>query len=678
MIEASRLSFDPLLGWPLFWALMALCVLSLIVYVAAFRKAWLTRSLAAAFGLLALSNPAIVEEEREPLPSVAAIIVDRSDSMSFGERAAIATEAFAALQTELEANPSIDLRIIESETQGDGTRLIGALEGLMADVPRDRIAGAILITDGQVHDLPANLSRITELGPIHALITGDPDASDRRITLVQSPNFDIVGDQAEFVIRIDDPEGGTVPLTYSMNGGRTQALYIEAGEDTSVLIEVERRGDNIVVFETPEGEQELTLANNRTAATISGVRDGLRVLLVTGRPNASGRVWRDLLKSDPSVDLVHFTILRPPYKRDITPLEEMALIAFPTEELFEDKLDGFDLIIFDQYERRGVITMGYLADVARYVDEGGALLVIAGESFAGPASLARTPLAGILPALPTGDVITQDVQPTLSNEGLRHTITEDFAGQTWGKWLRYIQARADTGDVLMQTQDGAPLFAVDRVGDGRVAQLLSDQIWLWARGYDGGGPFSDLIRRSVHWLMKEPELDERQLQLLAQGDTVRANLRTLSDRAAPLIIETPEGSFLEPAWRSDGPGSYSAEVPVDQLGLYRAQSGGLEAVALNGPANPREFAALEATGDVLRPLTEASGGGIYRLEQVGQRPDIRMVSRRADASGGNWLGLRERGAYAVRSSTSLPLLPGLLAIGLILLALLAAWRREGR
>lgn len=678
MIEASRLSFDPLIGWPLFWALAGLCLVSLIVYLIAFRKAWLTRTLAAGFGLLALSNPAIVEEEREPLPSVAAVIVDRSDSMDFGARSDIASAAFSELQSELEANPAIDLRVVEVETQGDGTRLIGALEGLMADVPRDRIAGSILITDGQVHDLPGDPSRIRELGPVHALITGDPDASDRRITLVQAPNFDIVGDEAEFVIRIDDPEGGTVPLSYAINGGRSQAQYIEAGEDTSILIEVERRGDNIVVFETPEGPQELTLANNRTAATISGVRDGLRVLLVTGRPNASGRVWRDLLKSDPSVDLVHFTILRPPYKRDITPLEEMALIAFPTEELFEDKLDGFDLIIFDQYERRGVITMGYLADVARYVDEGGALLVVAGESFAGPASLARTPLAGILPALPTGEIINEDVMPELSAEGMRHTITEDFTGRSWGKWLRYIQARADTGDVLMRTASGAPLFAVDRVGDGRVAQLLSDQIWLWARGYDGGGPFSDLIRRSVHWLMKEPELDERQLQLIAQGDTVRANLRTLADRAAPLIIEKPDGSFLEPDWRIDGPGAYSAEVPVDQLGLYRAQSGGLEAVALNGPANPREFAALEATGDVLEPLTSISGGGIYALEQPGQRPDIRMVGRSADASGNNWLGLRERGAYAVRSSTSLPLLPGLLAIGLILLALLFAWRREGR
>ncbi len=678
MMEVSRLSFDPLVSWPFFWGLVAVSAVSLLIYVLAFRRAWLSRGLAGMLGLFALSNPAIVEEEREPLPSVAAIVVDRSDSMRFGARTEIASAVFEDLRAELEANPSIDLRVVETETEGDGTRLIGALDGLMADVPRDRIAGAILITDGQIHDMPENLSRIRDLGPVHGLITGDPDASDRRITLVQAPNFDIVGDEAEFIIRVDDPDGGTVPVSYAINGGRQQRAYINAGEDASLYIEVERRGDNIVVFETPEGEQELTLANNRTAATISGVRDGLRVLLVTGRPNASGRVWRDLLKSDPSVDLVHFTILRPPLKQDPTPLEEMALIAFPTEELFEEKLDGFDLIIFDDYERRGVITMAYLSDVAGYVAEGGALLLVAGNSFAGPASLANTPLAGILPALPTGDVITGDVVPELSEEGRRHTITEDFAGQSWGKWLRFVETGEETGDVLMRAPTGEPLLAVDRVGDGRVAQLLSDQIWLWARGYDGGGPFADLIRRSVHWLMKEPELDERQLQLITQGDSVRANLRTLSDRAAQLTIEAPDGSILEPAWRELGPGSYSAEVPVDQLGLYRAQSGGLEAVALNGPANPREFAALEATGDVLRPLSESSGGGLYTIARPGQVPDVRMVGRRADASGSNWLGLRERGAFAVRSSTSLPLLPGLLAIGLILLALLAAWRREGR
>ena len=678
MMEVSRLSFEPFIDWPWFWALCGIAALATLIYVVLRGKAWLTRTLGMALVLAALSNPSIVQEEREPLPSVAALVLDNSDSMSFGQRAQIAQAAFEKLRGEMDTETAIDLRIVEANTSGDGTRLIGVLEGIMADVPRDRIAGAVLVTDGQVHDMPADLSRLTQLGPIHALITGDPEAGDRRITLVEAPDFDIVGEEAEFIIRVDDPDGGRIAVSVAINGGRERTVLVDAGQDTPVKVEVERRGDNIVVFETPEGRRELTIANNRTAATLSGVRDGLRVLLVTGRPNSAGRVWRDLLKSDPSVDLVHFTILRPPYKQDITPLEEMALIAFPTEELFEDKLTSFDLVIFDQYERRGVITMAYLADVARYVDEGGAMLIVAGEAFAGPASLARTPLAAVLPALPTGDVEIGRIMPQLSDEGLRHTITEDLQGQTWGSWLRYVKTEATAGDVLMTTADGAPLLAVDRVGDGRVAQLLSDQIWLWARGYDGGGPFADLIRRTVHWLMKEPELDERQLQLIAQGDTLRANLRTLADRAAPLVIETPSGGFLEPEWRVEGPGSYSAEVPVDQLGLYLAQSGGLEAVALNGPANPREFAALEATGDVLRPLVTATGGGIYTLEREGQVPDLRMVGQRAKTDGANWFGLRERGAYAVRSATSLPLLPGLLAAILALAALVWAWRREGQ
>ncbi|MEM8616532.1 MAG: hypothetical protein AAGF20_06315 [Pseudomonadota bacterium] len=678
MINATRLIFDPFLGWWTVFALAAFMIVVLAFYIWQGGKAWLTRATAAVLLLLALGNPSLVQEDRQPLPSVAALLVDRSVSMSFGDRASLAEAAYERLQETLEADESIDLRVAEIEGDRDGTRMLSALQGLMADVPRDRIAGAILITDGQVHDVPETFDRLQELGPIHALVTGDMQAGDRRLTLVDAPDFDIVGDAAAFTVRVDDPEGGQIAVSVAINGGRERQILVNSGEDTLIEVEIERRGENIVVFETPEGRQELTLANNRTAAMVSGVRDGLRVLLVTGRPNSSGRVWRDLLKSDPSVDLVHFTILRPPLKQDLTPMEEMSLIAFPTEELFEEKLPGFDLIIFDQYERRGVITQAYLADVSRYVEEGGALMIIAGETFAGPASLARTPLAGVLPALPTGTILNGSILPELSDAGRRHTITETLDGRSWGKWLRYIQTRADTGDVLMTTADGAPLLAVDRVGEGRVAQLLSDQVWLWARGYDGGGPFADLIRRMVHWLMKEPELDERQLQLVPLGDTLRANLRTLSDQAAPLFIETPSGSFLEPDWRANGPGRFQAEVPVDELGLYRARSGGLEAVTLNGPANPLEYANLDVTTDVLQPLANATGGGVINIETASGVPDIRRVRARATASGRDWFGLRERGAYAVRSSTTTPLLPGIIAVLAVLVFLLLAWRREGQ
>ncbi|MEO0883579.1 MAG: hypothetical protein AAFY34_12760 [Pseudomonadota bacterium] len=679
MLDVTRLGFDPLLGTPWLIGIGVLAAVAWCAYLAFRGQAWLTRGLVLTLLGVALLNPAIVEEERDPLPSVAAIVLDRSESMEFGSRSDAATAAFTRLREELGQDDSLELRVLQTDTRSDGTELFSALEGLMADVPRDRIAGTVFVTDGQVHDVPEDAARAQDLGPIHGLVVGDPNRGDRRVEIVSGPSFGIVGEPAEFMLRVDDPDGGTVRLQISLNGKPLQTLDVQAGVDSPLAIDIERRGDNVLTIEAPPGREELTLANNRTAATLAGVRDRLRVLLITGKPNAAGRVWRDLLKSDPQVDLVHFTILRPPYSVEFAPIEELALIPFPTDELFEDKLKDFDLIIFDQYERRGVVTWAYLDNMARYVDEGGALLIAAGEPFAGPASLARTPLAAVLPATPTGDVATGAFNADITEEGARHTITAPLEGGGWGDWLRYIDAEARAGDVLMSAPTGAPLLVVDRVGDGRVGQLLSDQIWLWARGHDGGGPFSELIRRLVHWMMKEPELEERQLALTTNGNTARATLRTLSNSAPALTLETPEGDSIDATWAEDGPGQYVADVPIDGLGLYRAYAGELEAVALNGPANPREYIDLRSVTDVLEPITRATGGGVFRLNDAGTNlPDIRRVSRRGQAAGTGWLGLRERDAYAVRDSRSTPLMPGLLGVGLILGCLLLAWRREGR
>ena len=229
---------------------------------------------------------------------------------------------------------------------------------------------------------------------------------------------------------------------------------------------------------------------------VNGVRDRLRVLLVSGEPHAGERVWRNLLKSDPSVDLVHFTILRPPEKQDDTPIRELSLIAFPIRELFDTKLDDFDLIIFDRYSRRGVIPDAYLDNVVRYVRNGGALLDAAGPNFGTPMSLARTPLGTILPAEPTGEVYDEGFKPALTDLGRRHPVTEGLPGAgprdgeaSWGRWFRQVDTRVRHGGVVLMTGDrGDPLLVLDRVGKGRVAQLMSDEMWFWARGFEGGGP----------------------------------------------------------------------------------------------------------------------------------------------------------------------------------------------
>ncbi|MBI1399352.1 hypothetical protein [Hyphomonas sp.] len=679
MNEAVRLSFEPFLGWPLFWALAGLTAAAWIAYIALRGRAWLTRALGLLLLCAALLNPSLVHEEREPLPSVAAVILDRSESMQFGDRQKAAQAAYNALTAKLAEDKTLEVRTLETNPGDDGTYLHGALEGLMSDVPRDRIAGAIFITDGQIHDLPDPEQTDSLIGPLHGLIAGDEDRGDRSVRIVNAPNFGIVGEGADLVVRVEDPRGGDVDLDVSVNGGTPERVRVKAGEDTTLPIEIERRGENMVVIEAPPGPEELTLANNRTAMTIAGVRDRLRVLLVTGKPNQAGRVWRDLLKSDPSVDLVHFTILRPPFKTDYARPEELALIAFPTEELFEEKLTEFDLIIFDQYERQGVITQAYLANMSRYVADGGALLIVAGEQFAGPASLARSPLASVLPATPTGVIRTGSFKPKLTGPGKRHSVTAPLDDSHWGEWMRYIEADAVAGDVLISGPEDRPLLIVDRVDKGRVGMLMSDQIWLWASGHDGGGPFAELIRRMVHWMMKEPELEERRLSIQADSGKASVELRTLLDTAPPLEIQTPEGDVIKPRWTNRSPGVFTAETPIDQLGIYRARSGGLEAIALNGPANPKEYADLTSTADVLEPVAKATGGGVFRLNEAGTNlPEIRRIGNQRTASGSGWLGLRERNAYAVRSSTSQPLLPGILAAAALILMLLLAWRREGR
>lgn len=679
MNEAVRLGFEPFLDWPLFWGLAGLTAAAWAAYLALRGRAWLTRALGLLLLSAALLNPSLVHEEREPLPSVAAVILDRSESMQFGDRQATADAAYAALIAQLSQDKTLEVRTLETNPGDDGSYLHGALEGLMSDVPRDRIAGAIFITDGQIHDLPDPERTEALIGPLHGLIAGDENQGDRSVRIVNAPNFGIVGESANLIVRAEDPRGGEVDLEVSLNGGAPVRIRVKAGQDTPLPVEIERRGENMVVIEAAPGPQELTLANNRTAMTIAGVRDRLRVLLVTGKPNQAGRVWRDLLKSDPSVDLVHFTILRPPFKTAFERPEELALIAFPTEELFEEKLTEFDLIIFDQYERQGVITQAYLENMARYVADGGALLIVAGEQFAGPASLARSPLASVLPASPTGVIRTGSFKPELTGPGKRHAVTAPLDDSKWGEWMRYVEADAVAGDVLISGPYGRPLLIVDRVEEGRVGMLMSDQIWLWASGHDGGGPFAELIRRMVHWMMKEPELEERRLSMQAEGGKASVELRTLLDTAPPLEIETPDGDTIRPAWVNKGPGSFSAEAPIDQLGIYRARAGGLEAIALNGPANPKEYADLTSSTKVMEPVSKATGGGVLRLNKAGTNlPEIRRIGNQRTAAGSNWIGLRKRDAYAVRSSTSQPLLPGILAAAALVLMLLLAWRREGR
>ncbi len=702
-MNALSLGWSPLIPLALLGGLGVLVVAALAigVFFRAGGIAW--RTLAATALLVALGNPALVIEEREPLADIGVVIVDETASQNVGTRAARTQTALEHIESAFEDDDTIELRVVRVGPGGgeagsapvDGSRLFGPLDRALAEIPRQRLAGAFVITDGQVHDVPAQAIAAEIGAPVHSLITGDRDEGDRVLTVVEAAKFGLVGQVARVSIRIDDPAGAGVRqarVTLRRDGAAdSETIIVPVGTPHLIDVLVDRGGPSVFELEVETGPQELSLDNNRTVVVVNGVRDRLRVLLVSGQPHPGERTWRNLLKADPSVDLVHFTILRPPEKQDGTPVRELSLIAFPIRELFEIKLQEFDLIIFDNYQRRGVLPQFYLGNIANYVASGGALLEASGESFASAFSLFRTPLAEVLPGAPTGDVIEQSFRASVTEQGARHPVTATLTDPgspgsnepDWGRWFRQVEVEPRSGTVVMNGAPGRPLLILDRVGEGRVAQLASDQIWLWARNFDGGGPHNKLLRRMAHWLMKEPELEEDRLVGRLRNDHLDITRQSLEPDSAPVTVTFPSGRTEEVALTAERGGVETGALRVDEAGLYRLSDGTRTAVAAVGTLNPLEFTDLVATENLLRPVAVATGGGAVRL-QDGTRPSLRRLPAGREMAGianaGNrpWLGLRQNREFTVRGVNQVSLLPALITLIIGLSAALLAWRRESR
>jgi hypothetical protein len=690
--SAVSIAFDPLLPWPVLAVLGGIGLVLVLLGLRAGARGTLWRLGSIVVVLAALANPALIEEQRKPIADVALIVIDDSDSMAIGERRKQVQVAREALKRKLGQQEGLEIREVVlppaqiqlgSERPG-GTRLIEAMRSALVEVPPERLAGVVLLSDGQVHDVPAALP--PELGgaPLHGLIAGKKNERDRLIVLEQSPRYGVVGREVTTKFRIEDPAGGTAPVTLSVGGEVVKRIDVPVGKSVELPIVVGNPGANVVELEVGAGPSELTLDNNRALFTINGVRDRLRVLLVSGEPYQGERAWRNLLKSDPAVDLVHFTILRTPQKDDFTPVRELSLIVFPMRELFEQKLKEFDLIIFDRYESGNLITRDYFRNIAEYVKGGGALLVSVGPVFATQRSLYRTPLGAILPAAPLGDVLETPFKPKVTDIGQRHPVSANLpqAGQPdkepeWGRWFRLVTSRTERGNAVLSGADDKPLVILDRVGEGRVAQLMSDHLWLWNRGIDGGGPQPELVRRVAHWLMKEPDLEEEALRATAVGGRIEVTRRTLATTFPQVTMTSPDGSTRTLPLRQTAPGLGLGIVDVDKPGLYRFDDGTLRTVAAVGSPDPLEFSDVRATDTKLKPLVEASGGGMLWLADQPD-PDIRTVRPGRAAGGSDWIGLRRNEGYTVAGINQLPLLPGILVAVAFLMAMGSAWWREGR
>lgn len=692
-MNADRLSLDfsPFLPWPLLVGLGALGLIAVGWLIWRGKRGGWMRLAALALVLVGLADPRFINEKRDRLSDIVAVAVDRSGSQTIGNRMAETEAALKALTDALKARPNTEIRTIDvfdREGTGDGTRLFEAIASATRDVPQDRLAGVIAITDGVVHDIPADRSRLAFSAPLHALITGRPNEFDRRIELVEAPRFGLVGKDITATVRIENQGGpvGPVRMTIRQNGETMASRNAIPGQPIRMPLRIDRAGMNLFEISIETASGELTALNNVIALPIEGVREKLRVLLVSGEPHAGERTWRNLLKADPNVDLVHFTILRPPEKQDGTPTNELSLIAFPTRELFITKISEFDLIIFDRYSNQTFLPTVYFENMVRYVREGGAILFAVGPEIVARGGLLSTPLRDIMPAEPNGTILERAFRAEVTDLGRRHPVTRNLdgagtaqAGARWAPWFRQVAARPRDGQSLMKGIDNGPLLELKREGKGRVGLFLSDHVWLWARGYAGGGPYFDLLRRLSHWLMKEPELEEEALQLSVSGGRIIIERRTIGGPPGDARLTEPAGETLPITLTETEPGLWRAEIAIRRAGLYRAENGGLIAFINAGQPNPKEFRQVVSTLDDLTPIAEATGGSVRRLLPRGNLEVPRIVDIRGGSryGGSDYIGLRPTEASVLKGVTVMPLGLGFLGLGLLLLPLIGAWLAEG-
>ena len=683
------LVFSPLVPWSVLAALgfVAAALLAFSLYKGQRRAPW--RALALALFLAALANPTLLEEEREKEKSVVAVVLDMSESQTLGPRLKQVENARRELETALARFPDLEPRFVTVGTDAEGTKLFAGLAQALADTPPERVGGAILVTDGLVHDIPAKAEALGFKAPLHALITGRAGERDRRLDLVETPHFGVVGKDVVMRVRVvDSPaQKGEAEVVAKRDGAVINRRRVRLGEIVEIPVAIEHGGPNVVELETPPVEGELTDVDNRGVVVVEGVRDRLKVLLVSGEPHQGERSWRNLLRADANVELVHFTILRPPDKVTGAPPSELSLIAFPTADLFGRRIKDFDLIIFDRYSSQTLLPSLYFENIANYVEGGGAFLAMVDSDFATLRGLYYSPLTSILPARPDGEVYEQAFRAHVAKDGERHPVTRGLEGSkanppAWGQWFRQIDATPVKGQTLLSGANDKPLLMLSREGKGRVALLLTDQMWLWARGYDGGGPHVDLTRRLAHWLLKEPELEEELLRATTAGRDIVVERQSLKDAPEPLVATTPAGEKSEMAWAPKEPGLYHADIHGAQMGLYRFESGGLTALANVGPQNPREFREVASTEEKLRPLAEATGGTVRRLSPGGGDAVTlpRLVEMRESSlyGGADWIGVRHGAATALKGVRSTPLALGLWALSALLGAAILVWTLEGR
>jgi uncharacterized membrane protein len=516
---------------------------------------------------------------------------------------------------------------------GRRTDVGGALAALPERHPGETISTVIVVSDGGDH---GSLRRqlVAEPTPppiaglsgakIYTARAGDPSRfKDVGVGDLSVDEFGFVHNPVKVEAEIDiiGYEGKRVPVTISSDQGVITTKTITAkGNNYREKVEFEitprRTGTYTYTVATARYADESVEGNNTRPFAIKVIRDKTRVLHIAGMPSWDEKFLRQLLKNDPNVDLVSFFILRTPYDVNQYPTEAYSLIPFPTDELFNERLNTFDLVVFQNFTYRNYFGYNqnlYLSALRDFTKKGGGFVMIGGENSFGAGTYSGTPIEEILPVeVGHGDntIDPANWQIQLTDAGKVHPITtldfDDAANQKVWADLPPMQgfhndlvARADA--TVLATVPGKrgptgqplPAIAVRKVGEGRSLAINGDSSWRWNFGNVGKGgtasPYLKFWQNAMRWLIKDPDLKQVRVVMdkdnYRAGDTVRGKVIVVGAGYSPLKdavvkvavtgesgqVDATTAPVVPPGVTNEG-GEYRFEITPPARGIYRVKA----------------------------------------------------------------------------------------------------------
>jgi uncharacterized membrane protein len=509
----------------------------------------------------------------------------------------------------------------------------------------------ILLSDGKVKWAGKGSSSL----PFFTVPLGDPgNYRDIWIHAVKAPAVAFRGREVRIEAVVKSHGYGPMTLPVSLRDGQklltAQSIRTQGGPaeiPLSFSFTLEETGPHHLSLSLPPQTGESSTLNNSFSFSLRVAKDKIRILMISGHPSLNYRYLRMAFKSDPSIDLLSFVILRTPTDVLNVPVQEQSLIPFPVETLFSKELPQFDLLVLDDFPFHLYVKPAYLQNVRDFVKAGGGLALIGGPNLLDGGKYSGTPLEDVLPMAVAGEGEYQRETPKkvkLTRSGRSHPITgleatEKENVDLWNEMpaldgISRLRLKT-TATPLLETDEGAPypVLSLGKYGQGRVLVLATDDSWKWRMGMlekgRGQWAYHRFVEKTVRWLIKDPGLDPIQVLLpeegLQKGQKKEVRVRVRSEEEpletrgmVQFSVFDPKGLKIGAEIRSSGrPGEYAASFTPEKGGTYK-----LKVETAGG--------SLEESVEISEPIEERDG-----------LPDHERLRMIAQSTGGKFLSPQE-------------------------------------